>query len=129
MEGHARAPGRTDSGSRGGRRDHGRGGRGTGGARGPDWPAPPDDAVYHGPLGEIVRAVAPHTEADPVGVLGTLLASVGAAMGGLRFIYQGSAQAPNLFVVLVGDSSTGRKGTAGSIAREVMNRGYPDWSS
>ena len=73
-----------------------------------DWPEPPDDAVYHGPLGEIVRAVAPHTEADPVGILGTLLASVGAAMGGLRFIYQGSAQAPNLFVVLVGDSSTGR---------------------
>jgi len=92
------------------------------------WPAPPDDAVYHGPLGEIVRAVAPHTEADPVGVLGTLLVSVGAAMGGLRYIYQGSAQAPNLFVVLVGDSSTGRKGTAGSIAREVMNRAYPDWS-
>ena len=62
------------------------------------------------------------------GVLGTLLASVGAAMGNLRYIYQGSAQAPNLFVVLVGDSSTGRKGTAGSIAREVMNRAYPDWS-
>jgi len=93
------------------------------------WPAPPDEAVYHGPLGEIVRAVAPHTEADPVGVLGTLLASVGAAMGNLLYIYQGSAQAPNLFVVLVGDSSTGRKGTAGSIAREVMNRAYPDWAS
>lgn len=93
------------------------------------WPAPPDDAVYHGPMGEIVRAVAPYTEADPVGVLGTLLASVGACMGNLRFIYQGSAQAPNLFVVLVGDSSTGRKGTAGSIAREVMNRAYPDWAS
>lgn len=95
-----------------------------------DWPEPPDDdAVYHGPLGEIVRAVAPHTEADPVGILGTLLAMVGAAMGNLRYIYQGSAQAPNLFVVLVGDSSTGRKGTAGSIAREVMNRAYPDWAS
>lgn len=94
-----------------------------------DWPEPPDDAVYHGPLGEIVRAVAPYTEADPVGVLGTLLASVGACMGNLRFIYQGSAQAPNLFVVLVGDSSTGRKGTAGSIAREVMNRSYPGWAS
>lgn len=93
-----------------------------------DWPELPDDAVYHGSLGEIVRAVAPHTEADPIGVLGTLLASVGACMGNLRYIYQGSAQAPNLFVVLVGDSSTGRKGTAGSIAREVMNRAYPDWS-
>ena len=94
-----------------------------------DWPEPPEDAIYHGPLGEIVRAVAPHTEADPVGILGTLLASVGACMGNLRYIYQGSAQASNLFVVLVGDSSTGRKGTAGSIAREVMHRAYPDWTS
>ncbi len=93
------------------------------------WPEPPDDAAYHGPLGEIVRAVAPHTEADPVGILGTLLASIGACLGNLRYIYQGSAQAPNLFVVLVGDSSTGRKGTAGSIARDVMSRAYPAWAS
>jgi len=92
------------------------------------WPEPPDDVAYHGPLGEVVRAVAPHTEADPVGVLGTLLAMAGACLGPRRYIYQGSAQAPNLFVTLVGDSSSGRKGTAGSIAREVMGRAYPGWA-
>lgn len=96
---------------------------------GTGWPEPPDDAVYHGPLGEVVRAVADRTEADPIGILGTLLASVGACMGHGKYIYQGSAQSPNLFVVLVGDSSTGRKGTAGSIARDVMNEAYPDWRS
>lgn len=95
---------------------------------GTDWPEPPDELVYHGPLGEVVRVVADRTEADPVGILGTLLASIGACMGNGKYIYQGSAQSPNLFVVLVGDSSSGRKGTAGSIAREVMGAAYPDWS-
>jgi hypothetical protein len=93
----------------------------------PGWPEPPTEAAMHGVLGSIVRAVAPHTEADPVAILGSLLATVGACMGHWRTIYQGSAQATNLFVVLVGDSSSGRKGTAGSIARDVMTAAYPSW--
>ena len=30
------------------------------------WPAPPEQAAYHGLPGAIVQKVAPHTEADPV---------------------------------------------------------------
>lgn len=93
----------------------------------PNWPQVPDPAAFHGVLGEIVRAVASRTEADPIGILGSLLATCGACMGHGRYIYQGSQQTANLFVVLVGDTATGRKGTAGSIAREVMNAAYPDW--
>lgn len=93
-----------------------------------DWPAPPEPAAYHGVLGDIVAAVAPVTEADPVAILGSLLAAAGACMGHGKTIYQGSAQTTNLFVALVGDSSTGRKGTAASIARDVMNVAYPDWN-
>lgn len=93
----------------------------------PAWPDAPRPAAYHGPVGEIVQLVAGRTEADPVGVLGTLLAATGACMGHFRTIYQGSTQAANLFVVLVGDSSSGRKGTAGSIGRDVMNAAYPEW--
>ena len=33
------------------------------------WPAPPDPAAYHGLAGEIVGAIAPNTEADPVAIL------------------------------------------------------------
>ena len=39
-------------------------------------PAPPPSAsgeMYHGLLGEIVHAAGPSTEADPVGVLASLL--------------------------------------------------------
>lgn len=91
------------------------------------WPAAPDPAAYHGILGEIIEAIAPTTEADPVAILGTLLAAVGACFGRWRTLYQGSAQAANLFVALVGESSVGRKGTAASIGRDVMSAAYPEW--
>ena len=90
------------------------------------WPAPPDEAAYHGVLGDIARAVAPHTEADPVGVLGTLVAMFGAACGGERTFHQGSLQRTNLSVLLVGDTGhRGRKGTALDIARAVFRLAYP----
>lgn len=91
------------------------------------WPAPPDRAAYHGILGEIVDAIEPVTEADPIAILGTLLAATGACMGRWCTLYQGSAQAANLFVALVGESSVGRKGTAASIGRDVMTAAYPEW--
>lgn len=93
----------------------------------PTWPAAPASEAFHGILGDIVGAVAPVTEADPVAILGSLLAAAGACMGHGKTIYQGSAQTANLFVALVGDSSTGRKGTAASIARDVMSAAYPEW--
>jgi hypothetical protein len=93
----------------------------------PDWPAPPARAAFHGVAGEIVHAVMERTEADPVGILGALLTTVGACMGHGRYIYQGAAQATNLFVVLVGDTSSGRKGTANSVVHEVMTAAYPTW--
>jgi hypothetical protein len=33
------------------------------------WPAPPDQAAYHGLPGAIVQKIAPNTEADPVAIL------------------------------------------------------------
>lgn len=93
----------------------------------PNWPEPPDLAAYHGVVGELVHAVQERTEADPVGILGSLLATAGACMGFYRYIYQGSTQTANVFVVLVGETASGRKGTAGSIVREAMTAAYPTW--
>ena len=42
----------------------------------------PTAAAYHGLAGEIVQAIAPHTEADPVAVLVQLLVAYGALIGG-----------------------------------------------
>lgn len=93
------------------------------------WPEPPDDAAFHGVAGDLVDAVAEHTEADPVGVLGSILAVFGALAGRHKTFYQGSQQAPNVYVVIVGDSSTGRKGTALSLVSHIFTAAYPAWQS
>ena len=70
------------------------------------WPAPPDRAVYHELLGEIVNTIAPHTEADPIAILSQLLVAFGAAAGrGAYFTVEATRHAPNEFMLLVGDSS------------------------
>jgi hypothetical protein len=45
------------------------------------WPDPPNEAVYYGLAGEIVRALEPATEADPVALRVTLLTVVGNIVG------------------------------------------------
>ena len=90
------------------------------------WPEPPAEAAYHGVLGEIAQAVAPHTEADPVGILGTLLTMFGSACGDGRTFYQGSLQRTNLSILLVGETGRGRKGTSLAVARGVFRLAYPD---
>ena len=44
------------------------------------WPTM-DEAAYYGIAGDIVRAIRPHTEADPVAILVQTLASAGNAIG------------------------------------------------
>lgn len=76
------------------------------------WPTLEEEAFY-GLAGEIVRAIEPNTEADPAGVLVQLLALFGTAVGRGPYVPVGPAkQHANLFVTLVGESSTGKKGTA-----------------
>lgn len=76
------------------------------------WPTLAEEAFY-GLAGEIVRAIEPNTEADPAGVLLQLLALFGNAVGRGPHVPIGPAkQHANLFVTLVGESSTGKKGTA-----------------
>jgi hypothetical protein len=90
------------------------------------WPDPPAAAAYHGVLGEIALAVAPFTEADPIGILGTLAAMFGVACGGARTLYQGSQQRTNLSFLLVGETGMrGRKGTGLDIGRAVFRLAYP----
>jgi Protein of unknown function (DUF3987)/Bifunctional DNA primase/polymerase, N-terminal len=91
------------------------------------WPDLPADAAYHGVLGDIALAVAPFSEADPVGVLGTGIAMFGSACGEGQALYQGSMQRTNSSIVLVGETGfRGRKGTALDVMRSVFALAYPD---
>ena len=85
------------------------------------WPAPPDRAVYHELLGEIVNQIAPHTEADPVAILTQLLVGFGAAVGrGAFFQVEATRHHPNEFMLLVGDSSRARKGSSWDHVRRLL---------
>jgi hypothetical protein len=85
------------------------------------WPAPPEEAVYHELIGEIVNRIAPHTEADPVAILTQLLVSVGAAVGrGAWFTVEATLHHPNEFMLLVGDSAKARKGSSWDHVRRLL---------
>jgi hypothetical protein len=90
------------------------------------WPAPPDSAAYHGLAGELVRQLAPHTEADPVAILSQLLVAFGAAAGrGAWFQVEATRHHPNEFLILVGDSAKARKGSSWDHVARVLDRADP----
>jgi Domain of unknown function (DUF3854) len=70
------------------------------------------EPAYHGPLGQFLRGVAPFTEATDPGVLAHLVSAVGAYIGPDPYIFAGTRQHSRLNTVLVGPTSTGRKGTS-----------------
>lgn len=85
------------------------------------WPAPPDKAVYHELLGEIVHTIAPHTEADPIAILTQLLVGFGTAVGrGAFFQVEATRHHPNEFMLLVGDSARARKGSSWDHVRRLL---------
>lgn len=94
------------------------------------WPSPPRREAFHGLAGDIVRAVAPRSEADPVAILAQLLACFGNAAGRNRYYrVEDDRHYPNLFVVLVGPSSTARKGVAWTRVKTFMSEADPEWQS
>lgn len=92
------------------------------------YPARLDSTAFHGLAGEIVQLIEPHTEADSGALLFQLLAAFGNIIGrGAYTVADGAQHYMNLFGVLVGQTSKGRKGTSwnqiGSFLREVDS----DW--
>ncbi len=78
----------------------------------PSWPVLDDEAFY-GIAGQVVQIYDPHTEADPVALLVSFLAEVGAMVGRAPHLMLDGGYHPLLFwPVIVGKSSKSRKGTA-----------------
>lgn len=69
-------------------------------------------AAYHGLAGELVHRVLPQSEADPDAMLMQVLAVVGHCIGpGPHFMIEETKHPARLFVVVVGATAGGRKGT------------------
>ncbi len=77
------------------------------------WPEAPRAEAYYGVAGEIVRALDPHTESDPIALLGQILVAFGNVIGRTAYFpVEADRHYPNLFMVLVGQTSKSRKGTS-----------------
>lgn len=92
------------------------------------WPIMAEEA-YHGLAGEIVRAIEPHSEGDPVAILIQFLLAFGNSVGSSPYYKVGNAKHHiNEFAVLVGDTSAGRKGTSWSDAKYLLTLADEEWA-
>lgn len=92
------------------------------------WPVL-DEAALYGLAGDIVRAIDPYTEADPVATLLNGLTAFGNCVNAAPHAKVQHDKHPcRLNVVQVGDTSKGRKGTGWSTPRYLFSLCDPDWT-
>jgi hypothetical protein len=95
-----------------------------------DWPAPPRTAAFTGLAGEIVAAIEPHSESDPLAILAQLLVSFGSAIGrGAHYAVEATEHYGNEFVLLVGPSARARKGSSWDHVQRIFGDVDPGWES
>jgi hypothetical protein len=88
-----------------------------------------DGTALYGLAGDVVRTLAPETEADPAALLVSFLVAFGSAVGSVpRARADGADHPGRLFAVIVGDTAKARKGTSWSQVRGVMHYADPDWT-
>ena len=91
------------------------------------WPVLQPEARY-GLAGDVVRAIEPQSEADPVALLVNLLVSFGNVVGdGPHFTAEADRHPVRLFIICVGETSKGRKGTAWGHNKRLFNAIDPEW--
>jgi Protein of unknown function (DUF3987) len=88
-----------------------------------------DPVALHGLAGQIVKSIEPHSEADPAALLVQTLAAFGNAAGRNAY-YQVEADHhhTNIYAVLVGPTSKGRKGTSRSHVTRLMESADECWT-
>jgi hypothetical protein len=92
------------------------------------WPTLRPEALYGLP-GQIVQAINPHTEADQVALLASLLGAFGNAIGrGSYALVSADRHHLNLDIALVGETAKGRKGMSWGPIRELMSAADPGWA-
>jgi len=94
-----------------------------------EWPTPVAEAALTGLAGDVVKTLMPHTEADQHAILVQFLAGFGSAVGNEpHFAVEADRHGTNLFVVLVGKTAKGRKGTSWGQTRKLLELADEDWA-
>ncbi len=93
-----------------------------------EWPEPPGAAAYHGPIGQFAKLIQPHTEADPIAILGQLLVSFGSAVGrGPHVQIEADSHHVNEFLLVIGQTAHARKGTSLGHVKKMMQDIDSSW--
>jgi Protein of unknown function (DUF3987) len=93
------------------------------------WPNVPRE-MFYGVAGDVSMLADPHTEADPVATLIQFLVAVGNMLGRTAYFQVGATRhCLNLFVVLVGLTAVGRKGTSWDVVRWLIEQIDPGWAN
>lgn len=95
-----------------------------------EWPQTIAEEALIGLAGDVVRTIAPNTEADEVAILSQFLVAAGNLLGRtVYFTVEADRHYCNLFLLLVGDSAKGRKGTSFGHIRKLVSEVDPDWKT
>ncbi|MEM9753862.1 MAG: hypothetical protein AAF916_10840, partial [Planctomycetota bacterium] len=94
------------------------------------FPAPLAAAAHHGVVGEAVRLLAPQSEADPAVLLVRLLSAARGIVGRTPHIdIDGIDHPARLWPVVVGGTSSGRKGQSWGSVRRLLKLADPDFTT
>jgi hypothetical protein len=95
-----------------------------------NFPASLEDAAFYGLAGEIVRTIEPHTESSREALLIQVLVCFGNMIGRTaHFVAEGSQHFLNLFAVLVGVTSGGRKGSSWAQVSCLLRQVDSGWAN
>jgi len=96
----------------------------------PKWPEPLAPEAFYGLAGDVVRAIAPHTEADPASLLLNFLSMFGNAVGfEPHAVAEAARHGCNLNTCIVGETSKGRKGSSTGWIQDLFFRADSQWVS
>jgi len=94
------------------------------------WPEPLAEEAFYGLAGKFVRALEPHTEADPAALLLQFLVCFGNVVGRKAFFeVEADHHFTNISALIVGTTSKGRKGTSWSHVRRIFSNMDSFWES
>ncbi len=93
------------------------------------WPKPPPESAFSGLAGDIVRAIEPASEADPIALLVQTLLAFGNCVGRSPvFLVEADEHRGNLNALLVGATSKARKGTSWGHIRRLFGAVEEPWT-
>ena len=91
------------------------------------WPKMEEEAHY-GLAGEIIAAIEPHSEADPVAILVNVLIGFGNVVGSGPFVMvESTRHFARENAILVGETSKGRKGMSWSTPKRLLGYAQKEW--